>query len=411
VKALLCITALLAFGLVADDASALSPSSPSLKAFTAVAARDGTGVVGVVAVTPAGKFVGSGVLVSPTLVVTVEHLVHSATSVTLERGGKVIGAGTVIGADETSDVALIQSDTPIAGHQFKLAARAPKLGASVAVLGGSPVTATAGTVGTLPWTRLIGGVNREGASRTDALVAPSSSGGPIVSPSGALVGLADVGTKTARGLAYIVASSAAEPLIAQWTAAPQPVAGATLNGCVVVPTPTPKPDGTLKETLATLSAHKTYDVTMQTNCGTFTIQLDQAQSPNAVASFVELALKGFFDHTIFHRIVPGFVIQGGDPTGTGTGGPGYETVDTPPVNAAYTLGVVAMAKASDEAPGTAGSQFFIVTADRASLTPDYAIIGKVTRGLSVVERIGQLGQPNEQPVQVVELESATVTVS
>ena len=152
-------------------------------------------------------------------------------------------------------------------------------------------------------------------------------------------------------------------------------------------------------------------MTIQTNCGTFTIQLDPTESPNAVGSFVELALKGFFDHTIFHRIVPGFVIQGGDPTGTGSGGPGYETVDTPPADAIYTHGVVAMAKASDEAPGTAGSQFFIVTPPRASLTPDYAIIGKVTTGLKVVDLIGTLGQPNEQPVQVVELETATVTVS
>jgi cyclophilin family peptidyl-prolyl cis-trans isomerase len=118
-----------------------------------------------------------------------------------------------------------------------------------------------------------------------------------------------------------------------------------------------------------------------------------------------------FDHTIFHRIVPGFVIQGGDPTGTGTGGPGYETVDTPPADAAYTHGVVAMAKASDEAPGTAGSQFFIVTSANDALTADYAIIGKVTTGLKVVDRIGLLGQANQEPVQVVELEVATVTVS
>jgi peptidyl-prolyl cis-trans isomerase B (cyclophilin B) len=411
VKALVGIAAVLWVALVVSDASAISPSPPTVKAFKAVAAREATGIVRVDATTPAGKLVGAGIVVGPTLVATVEHLIHGATAITLLRGRKVIGTGTVIGSDPLTDVALIQSDSPLGGFEFKLDTRLPKIGAAVAVLGGSPVAATPGTVGSVPWSRRIGGVNRQGASRTDALVAPSSSGGPIVTPSGSLVGLADVGTKTADGLAYIVASATAAPLVAGWQGAPQPVGGATLNGCVVVPTPAAKPDGTLKETLAQLDPGKTYDVTMATNCGTFTIQLDQAQSPNAVGSFVELVLRGFFDHTIFHRIVPGFVIQGGDPTGTGTGGPGYETVDTPPADATYTHGVVAMAKASDEAPGTAGSQFFIVTAANAGLGPDYAIIGKVTAGLPVVDRIGLLGQANQEPVQVVELESATVTVS
>src|SRR5689334_14684427 len=110
-----------------------------------------------------------------------------------------------------------------------------------------------------------------------------------------------------------------------------------------------------------LDPDKTYDVELKTNKGAFTITLDQKQSPNATASFVALAEKGFFDGTKFHRIVPGFVIQGGDPTGTGTGGPGYSTVDTPPQDAQYTKGVVAMAKTAADPAGTAGSQFFVVT--------------------------------------------------
>ena len=150
---------------------------------------------------------------------------------------------------------------------------------------------------------------------------------------------------------------------------------------------------------------------MKTNCGTFAFKIDQAQSPNASASVVSLTQKGFFDNTVFHRIVPGFVIQGGDPTGTGTGGPGYETVDTPPASASYTHGVVAMAKGANEPPGTAGSQFFIVTSANAGLPPDYAIIGKVTKGLDVVDRIGLLGDAQEQPTQIVEIESATVASS
>ncbi len=100
---------------------------------------------------------------------------------------------------------------------------------------------------------------------------------------------------------------------------------------------------------------------METSCGSFTIRLDQKTAPNTAASFASLTEKGFYDGTVFHRIVPGFVIQGGDPTGTGTGGPGYSVVDKPPENAKYTRGVVAMAKTGDEPPGTAGSQFYVVT--------------------------------------------------
>jgi len=184
----------------------------------------------------------------------------------------------------------------------------------------------------------------------------------------------------------------------------------TQNGCTVVDAPAaetrtePKPKLPLAKT-------KVYDVTMVTNCGSFTFQLDQAQSPNAAASVVSLVDKGFFDKTIFHRIVPGFVIQGGDPTGTGAGGPGYTTIDTPPPTAAYTHGVVAMAKTAAQPAGTAGSQFFIVTVRDAGLPPDYAIVGKVTKGLAVVDHIGTLGNAAQQPTQVVEIEQATVKVS
>ena len=101
---------------------------------------------------------------------------------------------------------------------------------------------------------------------------------------------------------------------------------------------------------------------------------------------------GFFDDTIFHRVVPGFVIQGGDPTQTGTGGPGYTTVDVPPADATYVKGVVAMAKTgAGGRRGPPGSQFFVVTGDDVGLPPEYAIVGEVTEGLDTVERIGALG--------------------
>ena len=151
------------------------------------------------------------------------------------------------------------------------------------------------------------------------------------------------------------------------------------------------------------------DAVVTTNCGTFTIRLDAKQSPNAVASFEALAKDGYFDGTMFHRIVPGFVIQGGDPTATGTGGPGYTTVDPPPSGTAYTKGVVAMAKTADEPPGAAGSQFFVVTGDRLALAPDYAVIGEVTHGKDGVERIGKLGDPaTEQPTEPVVVQSVEI---
>jgi len=142
-----------------------------------------------------------------------------------------------------------------------------------------------------------------------------------------------------------------------------------------------------------------------TNCGSFRIRLDVRHSPRTTASFVYLARTHFFDRTIFHRIVPGFVIQGGDPTAMGSGGPGYSMVDTPKPTTRYTEGVVAMAKTGTEAPGTSGSQFFIVTGADIGLEPDYAVIGKVTEGLPVVQKIGKLGDPaTEKPTEVVVIE-------
>jgi cyclophilin family peptidyl-prolyl cis-trans isomerase len=163
--------------------------------------------------------------------------------------------------------------------------------------------------------------------------------------------------------------------------------------------------------LAELEEGKTYRLVFQTNKGSFTIELDRETAPCTSASFVSLASKGFFNGTKFHRIVPGFVIQGGDPTGKGTGGPGYSTVDVPPDDAKYTKGVVAMAKTPAEPAGTAGSQFFVVTAEDSGLGPDYAVLGKVVEGLDVVEKIGKLGGPDEQPTEPVVIETVKVETS
>jgi cyclophilin family peptidyl-prolyl cis-trans isomerase len=163
-----------------------------------------------------------------------------------------------------------------------------------------------------------------------------------------------------------------------------------------------------------LDQTKTYDVLITTNCGDFTIRLAVKSSPATAASFASLVQKGFFTGTVFHRIVPGFIIQGGDPTGTGSGGPGYTTVDVPPASTRYTLGVVAMAKTGAEPPGTSGSQFFVVTAQDAQLPPEYAVLGKVVKGQPVVSKIGELGDPasggSGAPTDTVEIEKATLTV-
>ena len=157
-----------------------------------------------------------------------------------------------------------------------------------------------------------------------------------------------------------------------------------------------------------LDPSKTYTLTFDTNCGSFVVTLDAEQAPKTAASLVALANAGYFDATIFHRVVPGFVIQGGDPTQSGGGGPGYSTVDAPGSDAEYTQGVVAMAKTEVEAPGTSGSQFFVVTGQDAGLPPDYAIVGEVTDGMDTVLRIDALGVSDGPPSQPVVVNTVTV---
>jgi peptidyl-prolyl cis-trans isomerase B (cyclophilin B) len=152
---------------------------------------------------------------------------------------------------------------------------------------------------------------------------------------------------------------------------------------------------------------------VDTSCGTFEITLDTQGNPKTAASFEYLAENGVLDGTPFHRIVPGFVIQAGDPAGTGSGpGPGYSVDEPPPADAEYTQGVVAMAKTSAEPPGRSGSQFFVVSAADAGLPPDYAIAGEVTEGFDVVEAIEGYGDPASgdtgTPLDVVIINSVTI---
>jgi peptidyl-prolyl cis-trans isomerase B (cyclophilin B) len=184
------------------------------------------------------------------------------------------------------------------------------------------------------------------------------------------------------------------------------------TGCDDVEAPDPSEAGGETQPTEPLDASKTWTLTFATSCGDFVVTLDAEGAPETAASLVALAEDGFYDDTVFHRIVPGFVIQGGDPTQSGSGGPGYQTVDPPPSDAAYVKGVMAMAKTATDPAGASGSQFFVVTGADVGLPPDYAIVGEVTDGLDVVELIGTLGDPQtEQPLQPVVIESVTASSS
>jgi peptidyl-prolyl cis-trans isomerase B (cyclophilin B) len=182
-------------------------------------------------------------------------------------------------------------------------------------------------------------------------------------------------------------------------------------GCQKAAAPKPKGEGKLPKPKEALDPAKTYLATVSTNCGDFVITLDSKQAPKTGGAFKYLADKRFFDGTTFHRIVAGFVIQGGDPKGDGTGGPGFSVVEAPPKNVTYTKGVVAMAKTGAEPAGTSGSQFFVVTAEDAALPPDYALLGKVTSGQDVVDTIGvaETDPATEKPVDPIVITSVKVT--
>jgi cyclophilin family peptidyl-prolyl cis-trans isomerase len=157
---------------------------------------------------------------------------------------------------------------------------------------------------------------------------------------------------------------------------------------------------------AALAAGQKRVVTIETAKGKIEITVEADLGPLAAGNFVALASCGFYDGLVFHRLVPGFVIQGGDPTGTGSGGPGYSFADDP-VTVPYSRGVVAMANAG---PNTNGSQFFIVLAD-ASLAPNYSVFGRVTSGLETVDGIAAMpnsGPPSNAAVTPVAMDKVTV---
>ena len=157
-----------------------------------------------------------------------------------------------------------------------------------------------------------------------------------------------------------------------------------------------------------IDQQKSYKATLVTDKGDIVVELLPKAAPKTVNNFVFLAREGFYDGAIFHRTISGFMIQGGDPTGTGSGGPGYRFADEP-VTLPYVKGTLAMANAG---PNTNGSQFFIVHGANAGLPPSYTIFGRVTSGLDVVDAIAtaptRRGGEGSSPVEPVHIQSVSI---
>lgn len=159
-----------------------------------------------------------------------------------------------------------------------------------------------------------------------------------------------------------------------------------------------------------IDASKRYSATMTTSMGTMVIALDAVRAPKTVNNFVFLAGYKYFDGIIFHRIIDGFVCQGGDPTGTGRGGPGYRFDDELPKAGEYQIGSLAMANAG---PNTNGSQFFLISGPSGvSLPPLYSLFGQVVKGLDVVDEMQKVPTGrDDKPLTDVVIESVTIAVA
>ncbi len=179
-------------------------------------------------------------------------------------------------------------------------------------------------------------------------------------------------------------------------------------------TPISEPDGSSPKTQRfddappmVIDPAKRYTAVMATSKGSMTIALDPIAAPRTVNNFVYLARWHYYDGIVFHRIIPGFMCQGGDPEGSGRGGPGYRFADELPAPGRYEIGSVAMANAG---PDTNGSQFFIVSGpDGVALPPSYSLFGKVVQGTDVLQAIEAAGSRSGAPSEQVVIESVTVT--
>ena len=158
-----------------------------------------------------------------------------------------------------------------------------------------------------------------------------------------------------------------------------------------------------------IDATKQYTATMETTKGTMVISLDAAAAPKTVNNFVVLSRYHYFDGIFFHRVIPGFMCQGGDPEGSGFGGPGYKFADELPRPGRYELGSIAMANSG---PNTNGSQFFLISGQAGvRLPPQYSLFGKVVKGMEVLAAIEACGTPQGKPKERVTINSVTITES
>ncbi len=186
------------------------------------------------------------------------------------------------------------------------------------------------------------------------------------------------------------------------------------GGCSRAKEPAPRGPQHVPRPTGKLDPAKRYVVTLATNCGAIAIQLDVKRAPQTTASFAYLVKRGFYDDLTFHRVAADFVIQGGDPNGDGSGGPGYTIVERPPANLQYTRGTVAMAKTETDPSGASGSQFFIVTASDTELPPQYALVGRVVgsmAGVNAISKLATIPPQDGQPIHPVVISQATLSES
>jgi len=179
------------------------------------------------------------------------------------------------------------------------------------------------------------------------------------------------------------------------------------------PAKAPPPDVNQTAPPQTIDPSRTYVATIRTSCGTIVAELDPKQAPVATNNFVHLARQGFYDGLRWHRAAKGFVIQGGDPAGNGTGGPGYQVIGELPTDG-YGIGALAAAKAGPDPAGSFGSQFFIVTGRQGTTLPnDYTRFGRVTKGLAVARRIASFAPESGdgEPTRPLYIFSVTISES
>jgi cyclophilin family peptidyl-prolyl cis-trans isomerase len=191
-------------------------------------------------------------------------------------------------------------------------------------------------------------------------------------------------------------------------------AGSSQEACRTVSAPVPKGTQHVPPPTQRLNPAKRYVVALTTNCGKIEIQLDVKRAPRTTSSFAYLVRRGFYNDLTFHRVAANFVIQGGDPNGDGSGGPGYTIVERPPANLRYIRGTVAMAKTGTDPAGASGSQFFIVTEQEAELPPQYALVGRVVgtmAGVNAIAKLPTVPPQDGEPIHPVVISQASLSES